>query len=704
MKKVAAWGMSRILRWMAVSAVVAAPATAAATPPSSSTAVTFTNIASGGGAGIGYRRTRSPSDALFDAIKLKPFYALPEITATPLKSRGAPGVAVLDYDGDGDLDLYVTNGPGTPNSLYQSQLRQGGGMTFVDVAGTAGVGATTQDSTGTCYGDIDNDGDPDLLVLGMMESNRLFRNNGNGTFTDITGAAGLGGGALGHVSCAMGDVNGDGLLDIVVANAFDLSRQDAIFTDLFAFNQPNQLFLNQGNNSFTDVSDTSGIRALFEVPQGNATITWAVSLVDYDQDGDLDLIQADDQAAMPPGAFAGVDRGRIHILRNDGTGQFLDITEAAFPSPPGVFPPLKPPTAAWMGLSFGDLNDDGHMDMFSSSLGDYLAQQYGIPIPNGAYSSRWFFGAGGGAFSQIDIAKTAFRANPFGWGTSINDFDNDGDSDITYFGGMDVGPFIQVDNPGVMLLNDGAGNLTFDGAAFASSREQTQRSEVQGVGVGDLNDDGFPDVVHVASAYIPTSIPLVKTVPQWGGIFDATAVIAPTFIPTGPLEGEWAGKNLEDGYLSVLLNNKNNNRWAKVRLKGTKGLTALGKNNRDGIGAVVKFTPRNGKTVLYPVLGGSSYASQHALEQTFGLGNQSRGTLEIHWTGGVKNRLYDVLPNERLTVPEIPCDCEGSWPSKNAYRACVDTALGELVSNNTITSSYRNRLRQSAYKAYDDCH
>lgn len=705
MNKVAAWGTTRLLRWVALGALMAAlPSTASATPPNAGSApVTFSDIANNGGAGIGYRRTKSNSDATFDAIKLRPVYALPDIAASPLKSRGAPGVAVLDYDGDGDQDLYVTNGPGTANSLYQNQFKQGGGTNFIDVGAAAGVGATAQDSTGTCFGDIDNDGDEDLLVLGMMEDNRLFQNNGNGTFTDITPASGVGGGALGHVSCAMGDVNGDGLLDIAVANVFDLSRQDAIWTDIFAFNHPNQLFINQGGNVFTDVSDTSGIRALYDVPQGDATISWAIALVDYDQDGDLDLIHADDQAAIPPGSFEGLDRGRLHVFRNDGSGHFYDVTELAFPPPPGVFPPPKPPSAQWMGLSFGDLNSDGQLDMFASCTGDYLAQQFGIAIPPGISTSRWFLGAPGGTFTQPGVG--ALVATPFGWGTSINDFDNDGDADITYFGSMDVGPYFLTDNPGVMLRNDGAANFTFDGDAFASSREKTLRGETQGVGVGDLNDDGFPDVVHVAGAYIPTTIPLVPAVQRWGGPFDATAFVAPTFFPTGFFEAEWAGLNLENGYLSVQLNSANNgNRWVKIKTLGTKGLTALGKNNRDGIGALVKFTPRKGKTVMSPVLGGSSYASQHALEQTFGLKNESRGTLDITWPGGAHNRLYDVEKFERLTYPEIPCDFEASWPNKNAYRACVDAALGQLVSNNTITSSYRNRLRQSAYKAYDDCH
>ena len=91
----------------------------------------------------------------------------------------------------------------------------------MDGAATAGVAAIDKDSTGVCYGDIDNDGDRDLLVLGRSERNRLFENKGGGTFRDITVGSRLGDDSLGHASCAMGDVNGDGLLDIAVANTFD---------------------------------------------------------------------------------------------------------------------------------------------------------------------------------------------------------------------------------------------------------------------------------------------------------------------------------------------------------------------------------------------------------------------------------------------------------------------------------------------------
>ena len=125
-------------------------------------------------------------------------------------------------------------------------------------------------------------------------------------------------------------------------------------------------------------------------------------------------------------------------------------------------------------------------------------------------------------------------------------------------------------------------------------------------------------------------------------------------------------------------------------------------SNRDGIGAVVKFKPDGGKQVMYPVLGGSSHASQHSLTQGFGLGSASRGTVEILWPGGVKNRLYDVAAGERVVIPEIPCSFKSPWSSKAMYRKCVDDALADLVKNNTITGTMRNRLRTSALRAFDE--
>src|SRR5690606_32251700 len=124
-------------------------------------------------------------------------------------------------------------------------------------------------------------------------------------------------------------------------------------------------------------------------PPGDATITWASAMVDYDQDGDLDIILADDQGAFNPGIFAGLDRGLVQIFKNDGTGKFTNVTAQSGDTMLA---------SSWMGLSFGDLNSDGHLDMFSTSVGDYLVQQYGIPTPPGYSTSRWFLGGPDGKF------------------------------------------------------------------------------------------------------------------------------------------------------------------------------------------------------------------------------------------------------------------------------------------------------------------
>jgi enediyne biosynthesis protein E4 len=669
--------------------------------------VTFTDIAEGDQAGISYRRIKSPTSALFDAIKLRPVYAFNDMVESPFRSRGAPGVAVLDYDGDGDLDILVTNGPGRANSLYQNQLAQGGGLTFVDVAGAAGIATVSMDATGVCYGDIDNDGDDDLLILGRMEPNKLFINKGDGTFEDFSGPSGLGGGFLGHTSCSMGDIDGDGLLDIIVSNTFDWSRMDAIFLDLFGFNHENQLYLNQGGNVFQDVSESSGLRTLENVPPKSGTISWGVSMVDYDLDGDVDIMHADDQAAMLPSFLAGYDRGFVQIFNNDGSGQFANVTRSA-----GAAQPM-----AWMGLSYGDINCDGNMDFFATNIGAYLIPQQGGSVPPNIASSQWFLGNGAGGFAMAGAPPPfgsglgALVATPFGWGTSMADVDNDGDTDIVFSGGMDQGALIYGDNPGVVLLNDDCtGSFTWDRDATASSAERTQRSEVIGMAVGDLDNDGFVDVVYAASQYAPPDrFPLVpffrdySPAPGWGSPFDAVAMHVPTFTPLGTLEFEWAGQEPEDGHLFVLKNSGNANNWVKAKLTGSVGITTGGRSNRSGIGAVVFFTPDGGKRVMSPVLGGSSHQSQNALEQSFGLGTATSGTLEVLWQGGTKNRLYDVGAGERVRFPEIPCDYTAPI-SKGAYTTCVTVSLTKLVRANVINRVERDRLRASALRAYDEAH
>lgn len=667
--------------------------------------VTFTDIAAGDGAGITYRRTASASEAAYQAVKERsivdadddgvpdaPLTAF-EIPTLPLKSRGAPGVALLDFDLDGDLDIYATNGPGSPNSLYANQLKEQGQVVFVDVAIAAGVAATDQDSTGTCFGDLDNDGDPDLYVLGNSEPNRLFENQGDGTFVDITTASNSGAGSFGSMSCSLGDVDGDGLLDIAIANGFDMSAQFAIFVDPFAFNQHNQLLHNDGGNTFTEISASVGLRDLAGFPpehDGAAGITWALALVDYDLDGDVDLFTAEDQAAILPTREGGVDRGYIHLFRNDGSGTFTDIVVEADLDHFG----------AWMGLDFGDLDHDGTMDFFASNLGDFMWQILPPPFFIGDLSSRWYLGRGDGTFDDPGVGDLV--VTPFGWGTAVVDYDMDGDTDIVYHGGMDFIPGIDVSNPGAVLRNDGSGYFSRDSQALAGSTDHTRRV-VGGMATGDLDGDGFIDIVSVSSEDTAADTPLVLYPAATGGPFAPESYFIEMFTPLGSDTFTWSGLVNADGTLSVELNSGNRNRKVAVDLLGTVGLTTGGASNRDGIGAVVRFQPKHGATAMRPVTGGSSHASQHSLTSHFGLGHQAtQGTLEVLWPGGVRNRLYKVRKDERILFPEIPCSFDGAFPSAAAYQACVDQALAELVGAGLLSSAEVRRFAKSARQAYDD--
>ena len=655
--------------------------------------VTYHDVAKDPGSGIGYRRGESPRDTLFDALKAQPVLPFSDAPLIPMKSHGAPGVAVFDYDGDGDQDIYVTNGPGIANSLYSNQLAESGFLSFVDVAFEANVAAVDLDGSGVCFGDIDNDGDKDLYVLGTGMPNRLFENQGDGTFTEITASSATGGGDLSPSGCSMGDVNGDGLLDIVVANTWRSWDDRIAIFDAFGNIDHNQLFVNRGDNVFAEVGEASGLHDLAGLSpglEGSPGITWSTAMVDYDQDGDIDIIMVDDQGEVLDPAHGGFDRGLIHIMRNDGTGKFTDVNVDTGMNHVG----------AWMSLSFGDLNSDGYMDIFVSNLGDYMFTLVPRPFPYelGSFASRWFLGQADGTFSDPGVG--GLIATPFGWGGIMADYDNDGDTDIIYHGGLDVGPFVEASNPGVVLKNDGRANFQYDQNALSGSTNHSRRN-VQGVAGGDLNNDGYVDVVSVSSFDLSEDMPLIPYDVAYGSANDASAFFFPSFTPVSSTEFVWNGMEPVDGTLSVEISSADNgNHWASVELMGTVGITSGGKVNRDGIGAVVSFTPKGGKSVMRPVLGGASYASQDSLVVNLGLGKAHKGTVEILWPGGVRNRFYGLRASERLVLPEIPCSYDGAWRSKHAYKRCVKKALKELSRAGIIKKRLKRRLMKSAMRAF----
>ena len=311
-----------------------------------------------------------------------------------LASVGA-SAAAGDYDGDGYVDLYVTNSRrGYTNALYHNN----GDGTFTDVAAAAGVASVNETdglSMDAVWGDYDNDGDEDLYVV-KWGRNLLFRNEGNGRFTDVTGAARVGDRGNGNAAIFF-DYDSDGWLDLYVGNYFrsiDLWHlpDTRIMHNSFESARDggaNVLYHNNGDGTFRDVSEEAGV--------ADTGWTLDVGAADYDNDGDMDLHVAN-------------DFGPDKLYRNEGNGRFTDVSAAAI----GV------DTRKGMNSEFGDFNNDGWLDLYVTNImtKDYLKEGNMLLRSNGD-----------GSFT--DIAPEAGVADGgWGWAAKLFDCDLDGDLDI----------------------------------------------------------------------------------------------------------------------------------------------------------------------------------------------------------------------------------------------------------------------------------
>jgi hypothetical protein len=315
-------------------------------------------------------------------------------------------------------------------------------------------------------------------------------------------------------------------------------------------------------------------------------------------------------------------------------------------------------------------------------------------------------GRSDGTFANPGLGD--LRANPFGWGTSALDYDNNGTTDLVYFGHLDAGPTLVTDNPGALLSNDGNARFTRNRTAFAGGTDYNRHEvtgEVTGEATGDLNNDGFPDIITVSAMNIPGTIPLTRFPTSYGSPFDATAYYVEQFRPIGPGAWVWNGYEFPNGTLQIEMNSADNgNGWVKIRTVGSAGLAHGGRVNRDGIGAVVMFTPDNGRTAMQPIVAGSSYASQDSLVADFGLGSARKGTVDIVWPGGVRNRLYDVRDGETIRFPEIPFSYDTRSMSFSQYVRNVGRALEDLVEADQLTGAEGARFFLSAVRAFLDAH
>jgi enediyne biosynthesis protein E4 len=353
-------------------------------------------------------------------------------------------------------------------------------------------------------------------------------------------------------------------------------------------------------------------------------------------------------------------------------------------------------------LAFADFDCNGKMDFVSSNIGDYL----GAPsAPTSAFLQQ-----ADGTFTTNGAG--AMLRTAFGWGMVAFDYDNDGDTDYLYHGGGDNYQASSGDNPGVLIQNRGlcANDFHYDGTAILRDHRTRHRD---GVVVADLNNDGFDDVAVVANIkWVPTIryIPYTLVVGNIGAELDPIArvqlnfsqVVVPGFF-------SYVGPIYQEGDLSVELNSGGNgNRSAQFTVVGNAGIARrhgddpAGIVNRNGFGTIVQFTPAGLPTSMRTVLGGESFASQNSPVLTFGMGaTATSGTADITYPGGFKFRIYDVAAGEKLLVPTIPCNYETAT-NRGQWESCVNHALNDYRQAGLITNDYRQRLRDSARRTWNE--
>ncbi len=397
------------------------------------------------------------------------------------------GLATFDYDGDGLIDIYFVNGAplkGTEvdvlprNALYRNL----GNFRFEDVTDRAGVGDTGH-GLGATVGDYDNDGDPDLYVSNFGPK-VLYRNNGDGTFTDVTQQAGVAdGNQVGAGACFL-DIEGDGDLDLYVANYVDFTYETYkpriveghhLYPPPIIYNRVNDtLFRNNGDGTFTDVSRQAGI------VEDEAGTGMGMICADDDNDGDTDIFVLNDVA-------------RNYFYENDGTGRFQEVSLLR-----GLGLDAQGRYLASMGVDCADYDNDGWLDFFQTS---YSEQQ---PV--------LYRNTGRGFFEDVTtLAMPGTSALPnINWGNSFADFDNDGDQDLLLVNGniqnnleaySSSAPY---EARNTLLMNTGDGKFVEitdqcgDGLAPARSS--------RGSAVEDLDNDGDLDVVVLNARREPTII------------------------------------------------------------------------------------------------------------------------------------------------------------------------------------------------------
>jgi enediyne biosynthesis protein E4 len=502
------------------------------------------------------------------------------------------GVAFYDYDSDGWLDIFLVNGSRLegfpaghePASHLFKNNRDG---TFTDVTAKVGLSHSGW-GQGVCIGDYDNDGFEDLFVS-YYGKNVLYHNNGDGTFTDVSEKAGVAGKRTRWgTGCAFIDYDRDGRLDLFVANYIDLELATAPVPEsgpclyksvMVACGPPglnggkNILYHNNGDGTFTDVSEAAGIT------RANGTYGLGVLVADFDNDGWPDIYVANDSTASA-------------LYQNKKNGKFEDIAIEA-----GCALSADGKPQAGMGVSAGDYDLDGNLDIVKTNFAGDTPSLY--HNRGGAEFDDATFTGGLGMHTQY-----------LGWGCGFFDFDNDGWPDILICNGHVYPEVEQLRTEAGYaqrkLLYRNQRNGHFEDVSLNAGAGISTPSASRGCAFGDFDNDGDIDVV----------VNTINGLPQL-----------------------------------LRCDSRLNHNWIKVRTIGTK-------SNRSGIGARLKCVthpPDEAKLhqQIDEVRSGGSYISQNDLRIHFGLGKAEKvDLLEVHWPSGQVDTMKEVKPNQLVYVKE----------------------------------------------------
>ncbi len=500
------------------------------------------------------------------------------------------GVAWIDYDNDGWLDLFFVNGTrlnGFPKGeeptthLYKNN-RNG---TFTDITKQSGLTRTGWGQS-VCIGDYDSDGFDDLFIT-YFGKNVLYKNNGNGTFNDVSLKAGVAGKTTRWgAGSAFLDYDNDGKLDLFVANYIDLDLKTAPTPEtgpclykgvMVACGPPgleggkNILYHNEGNGIFTDVSEKSGIL------KTNGTYGLGVLTADFDNDGWMDIYVADDSAPAI-------------LYHNNKNGTFTDIATEAGAAYSGDGKPQ-----AGMGVSAGDFDGDGKLDIFKTNFsGD---------------TSTLYHNMGKMIFDDVTFtAGIGLNTRWLGWGCGWLDFDNDSWLDILLVNGHvypEVGKLTtEAGYAQRKVLYQNQRNGNFKDITEKIGGAILEPTASRGCAFGDYDNDGDIDVIINPVNAVPNLIRCDSTT-------------------------------------------KNN--WLTIKAIGTK-------SNRSGIGAHIKIEFEEDKKIrslVDEVRSGGSYYSQNDLRVHFGLGNVTIvKSIEVKWLSGGSDKISDVASNQIITIKE----------------------------------------------------